>query len=165
MVLLPSATVLGKGSKVLRGAVSRTQLPPPPCSEHRLPEALLLLLDHGPASWQVSLPPAPPSMLSDSLSHLHPQVQATCSGLPGKSQLQTQPGCCLLPSPPPAALTGPCSPSISGMEPTPFSACRAQHAHLLCVAAFHLSLLCCPPALSICTMPLAFRFCSTLSDK
>lgn len=67
MVLLPSATVLGKGSKVLRGAVSRTQLPPPPCSEHRLPEALLLLLDPGPASWQVSLPPAPPSMLSDSL--------------------------------------------------------------------------------------------------
>lgn len=72
MVLLPSATVLGKGSKVLRGAVSRTQLPPPPCSEHRLPEALLLLLDHGPASWQVSLPPAPPSMLSDSLSPSSP---------------------------------------------------------------------------------------------
>ena len=72
MVLLPSATVLGKGSKVLRGAVSRTQLPPPPCSEHRLPEALLLLLDPGPASWQVSLPPAPPSMLSDSLSPSSP---------------------------------------------------------------------------------------------
>ena len=64
-----------------------------------------------------------------------------------------------------AALPGPRSPSISGMEPTPFSACRAQHAHLLCAAAFHLSLLCHPPALCICTMPLAFRFCSKLSDK
>ena len=129
----PGLNSLHHPAVITAGCVPRS----PPAAAGPWTKALLLLLDPGPASWQGSLPLAPPSMLSDSLPPSSPSSPGYL--LWPARQKPTADSARLLSPPltPPAALAGPRSPSISRMEPTLFSACRAQHAHLLCVAAFH----------------------------